>query len=1137
MGEPRRGDDELEPAQHLLRGDRPRSARPRPRAHGTGVLRLRRGRPRKTGDRHADHDGRGDRHGHDGVALGAGDGCAGRLPLGDGRGREALPLHEVHGGGAGLDGAPGEGAERSDRGAAARDRRSIERQGRDVSTGDASNATRTDAPTLYIIDGHAQLFRAFHAIRTPMSSPVTKEPTNATFGFVGMLLKILRVYRPDHLLVVIDASGDRGTFRSEIYPEYKANRDEPPQTLEVQTERCVSLLRAMGAPVLGIEGVEADDTIATVVDRLLRERPDVRIRIVSKDKDLQQLLAQDRVEMFDVHTDDLIDEARLLEDKGVTPAQVIDMLSLMGDTVDNVPGVEGIGPKTAAQLIAEYGTLDNLLDHADEIKGKRGERLREAKDRLGLSRTLVTLKRDVDVDFDLDSARTDRLRLDVLPPILQELGFNRYQEEVRELLGKAGAGGGSTDEGRTSAQRKPSGGGGGFEDSLFAQAEARDRAPRAADGASYHCVRTKPELDALIERMRTAEIIAVDTETTGLSPLLCALCGVSVSVREGEAFYIPVRSPEPETHLDETGVLDALRPILEDPARPKCGHNLKYDALVLRNHGVELLGIAFDSMIASYVVDSTRSSHSLDALSLGLLGRSNISIKELIGSGKHQKRFDQVPLEDAAPYAAEDADVALQLRAVLLPQLRAMGLEQLHDEVELPLADVLTELEWNGVAVDPDELDRQAERLNARIDELRRMIADNAPRPFNPDSPKQLASILFSPVDAAEPGLGLKGTKKTKTGFSTDIEVLEKLASDPAVTSPVPALIVEHRQLTKLVGTYLVALKDAINPNTGRIHASFHQTVAATGRLSSSDPNLQNIPIRTDIGRDIRKAFVAPPGRVLIGADYSQIELRILAHLSRDAALIEAFRQEQDIHRAVAAQIHGVPESEVTRAQRDGAKMVNFGIVYGVTPFGLARRLEISNDEAAKIIDDYKRRFAGITTFLQECVAQAQRFGYVETMLKRRRPVPQVASRNPQERALGERMAINSVVQGSAADLIKLAMLDLHEEFSAHAWRRKSGAPLWSFAESQGRGVGSSWAEEHGSESQATKDRSTRSRAAGRREVMMLLQIHDELVFEAPEELAESVQGVIVERMEKAMTLSVPLKVDASRGTDWFLTK
>lgn len=997
-------------------------------------------------------------------------------------------------------------------------------------------------PTLYLIDGYGQFFRAFHAIRTPMTSPVTGEPTNMTFGFVGMLLKLLRGEgasmariggRPDYIAVALDVSGDRGTFRSQIYPEYKATREEPPELLGPQVDRCLSLLQELGIPLIGAEGFEADDVIATLVTQLRRKHPDLRIRIVAKDKDLKQLLERESdgrngVEMYDVHTDTLIDEETFERETGITPQQWVDALAMIGDTTDNVPGVPGIGDKTAAQLIREYGSLDNLLAHADEVKGKRGENIRAARDVLSLSRKLVTLRHDVPLRFDLESASTSRFHLERLIPICRELGFNRYQDEVKALLGqptdpgarasadaaaRAHTSNPNADPSRTAPRDKSIVDGGLFTGNLFEAAAARE--PRHVDG-DYRCIRTRAELAELVDELRMASIIGIDTETTSLSPLQARLCGISISTRPGSGVYIPIRSPEPETHLDERTVLDTLRPILEDQSRPKAGHNLKYDLLVLRSAGINLRGIsnptgsaadmtaqnACDSMVASYLIDSSRSSHALDALALALLKRTNIPISELIGSGRNQRSFEAVPLDQATPYAAEDADVALQLREIMLPQLRAMGLTDLWQRVELPLVEVLAELEWNGITVDPDELDRQRLRLEGRIRELAGQIQkaaiDTIGRGFNPDSPRQLAAALFNKPGDDEPGLGIKPPKRTKTGYSTDIEVLEKLAADTSITTPIPGLIVEYRQLTKLVGTYLEALKAAINPVTKRIHASFNQTVAATGRLSSSDPNLQNIPIRTDVGREIRRAFIAPPGRVLITADYSQIELRLLTHLSRDPNLIDAFLKGEDIHTAVAAQIHGIRPEDVTREQRGGAKMVNFGIVYGITPFGLARRLGIGEKEAAEIITGYKKRFAGITTFLEECIAQAQRYGYVETMLRRRRPIHGINARNPSERSLAERMAINSVVQGSAADLIKLAMIDLHGRLSDHAphWRGHRPPEI-----------------------------------AG---VRMLLQIHDELVFEAPEESAEVARALIVARMEGAMQVSVPLKVDSAISRNWF---
>jgi len=998
-------------------------------------------------------------------------------------------------------------------------------------------------PTLYIIDAYASFFRAYHAIRTPMTSPITKEPTNMSFAFVGMLLKLLRADpiatpnlaragKPDYIAVALDVSDDRGTFRSQLYPDYKAHRPPPPEDLRPQVDRCLAMLKELGIPVIGAAGYEADDVMATMVDTLRKQHKDLRIRLVSKDKDLKQLLelgpdpATPLVELFDIPTDTAFSAATLEETTGLKPEQIIDMLALMGDAVDNVPGVDGVGEKTSAQLIKEWGTLDNLLANAASIKGKRGEKIREAADLLSLSKKLVTLDRATPIDFTLESARTDSFALAKMIPILKELGFNRYQEDVRVLMGDTSHMPAPVDANERSstststpkpARPKPDN---PFQGGLF---DASPAAPsdRKAESGDYTAITTKAQLAVLARELAAAPLIAIDTETTSLVPHDAKLCGLCFSTAPGKAVYVPIRTPNPSDHMDETTVLAALKPILEDPTKPKVGHNLKYDLLVLRNAGISLRGIAApttldaahdsasitnwpgdDTMVASYLIDASRSSHGMDALALALLNRTNISITELIGSGKIQRTFDTVPLNLATQYSAEDADVTLQLHNTMFPQLREMDLTPLMQRVELPLVEVLADLEWNGILVDPAELDRQAARINTQIDAILAKIKSESMstlgRHFDPDSPKQLSHALFNKPEDELPGLGIKPTKKTKTGNSTDAEVLETLASDDTLTTQIPKLILEYRQLTKLVSTYLVALKEAIHPVTKRVHSSFNQTVAATGRLASSDPNLQNIPIRTDVGRDIRKAFLAAPGHVLVAADYSQIELRLLAHLSKDPALIEAFLAGADIHTAVAAQVHGIPLDQVTKDQRSGAKMVNFGIVYGITSFGLARRLKIGERDAAEIITGYKKRFSGITTFLQECVEQAREKGYVTTMLGRRRPIPEIDSTNPSRRALAERLAINSVVQGSAADLIKLAMVDLHARLSEHAAHRRGNQP---------------------------------PAIDG---VKMLLQIHDELVFECKAADGERLRQLVTARMEAAMSLSVPLKADSSIGTNWF---
>ena len=944
-----------------------------------------------------------------------------------------------------------------------------------------------DVPTksLYLIDGHAQIFRAYHAISS-LSSPVTQEPTNATFGFVGMLIRLFRECQPDYLAVAIDVSGDKQTFRSELDPDYKANRDAPPEDLHPQTQRIVEILGLLNVPVIGVPGVEADDVLATLCHRL-EDRDDLKIRIISRDKDLQQLLC-DRVEMYDIHKDQTFDLDSLAQKSGIRPDQVIDMLALMGDNADNIPGVKGIGPKTAAKLINQYGSIDELLKHTDELTPKQRENVEAARDRLALNRELVTLKKDVDFEFELAKAAVDQPDMAVLSPMFKQLGFTRHLRDLEQWLGVSTSGAAPAKAKPAAADLMDGG--------LFGGTDATPATPSNFEQANpddYHCITTAEQLDALIDEINKhttrGGVIAVDTETTSVNSMQAQLCGVSLSLRPHHGVYIPIKSPRPESHLDQDTVLDALRPILEDPAVGKVGQNLQYDITVLRRHGLLLQGTAFDTLIASFLIDPARSSRKLDNLALAHLEYEMVPLERLIGAGKGQITFDHVPLSQATTYAAEDADITLRLREKLLPSLKTMGLTKLFDELEVPLVPVLSELEYNGILVDADELDRQRAVLDERITELRRRIIDTAAVDFNPDSPKQLSDVLFNQ-------LGCKSYRKTKTGASTDSDTLQRIVDEQAGPgATVAQLVLEYRQLTKLVGTYLEALKVAIHPDTGRIHASFHQTGAATGRLSSSDPNLQNIPIRTEVGRQVRKAFIAPPGCVLLSADYSQIELRILAHLSQDPGLVQAFEEDADIHRAVAAEVFGLEPGAITSEQRSAAKMVNFGIVYGITPWGLARRLqsgpgEADVDQAKKIIDDYKKRYPKIDAFLERCVDQAKLKGYVTTTMGRRRPIPQISARQANVQQLGRRMAINSVVQGSAADLIKLAMVKLHALIAEHDLPMK-----------------------------------------------MLLQIHDELVFEVPTDQIEPMKQIVVEQMQSAMELSVPLKVDANTGTDWMQAK
>ncbi len=972
--------------------------------------------------------------------------------------------------------------------------------------------TGNSPSSLYIIDGHAQFFRAYYAIRGGMTSPVTGESTQMVYGFVGMLLKLIAEQHPTHLVLVVDASGDRGTFRSQIYPEYKAHRDPPPEDFGPQAERCMEFARLAGIPLYAIEEVEADDVIATLVRKARRADPGMRIRIVSKDKDLSQLLDDGHISLFDPQSGQDIGPEQLFETKGVRPSQVVDMLALMGDSVDNVPGVPGIGPKTAASLITTYGSLQGVLAHLDELTPKRRESIAAARDQLPLARKLVQLKDDCDVPLELDAARVDPSRGDPAKAIelLRVLGFGRLREQAAKALGVAAGesaasdrpSGPSADRAPHAAPRrkapKPAESADDAAGTLFALDDAEHAAP-ASSGAEgitisgkYSCIRDRASLERAIGEAtvaaRAGTRVAFDTETDGLSTVHANLCGISMSWSDGRGVYIPVRGPEGERHLDLDAVRGVVAPFLADEHLPKCAHNAKFDLQILQRHGMPVHGLAGDSMVASHLADASRPSHGLDGLSESVLGHRCIPITALIGSGAFQRTFDTVPLEPATEYAAEDADIAGRLDRHFHAVVVRDGMERLYREVELPLVQVLADMELAGIGVDGAELDRQRERLRGEVERLRDAIAREAPHPFNPDSPKQLAAALFNRATDVPPGLGLRIVKRTKTGASTDAEVLEKLAADPSVESEIPARIVEYRQLTKLVGTYLVALREAIDPETGRIHASFHQTGTATGRLSSSDPNLQNIPIRTEVGRDIRRAFVAGPGHALLSCDYSQIELRVLAHLSGDPALCDAFRRDADIHVAVAAEVFGVPPEQVTDSQRGAAKMVNFGIVYGITPFGLARRLGAgtSIERAREIIEGYRARFSRIDAFLAQCVAHAKEHGYVETILGRRRPVPQVHSRNPGERALGERMAINSVVQGSAADQIRVAMVRIHRDIGGQC----PGA-------------------------------------------RMLLQIHDELLFEVPLERVAATQAWVVEHMESAMALDVPLKVGAASGANW----
>ena len=898
--------------------------------------------------------------------------------------------------------------------------------------------------TFYLIDGHAQIFRAYYAPFGAQLNAPDGEPTKATYIFTQMMLGILEKQKPDYLAVALDY-GDSSTERKEFFPEYKANRDAAPEDFGPQVRRIEELLGIMSIPTFKVKGQEADDIIATI-GRLLEEE-EIELRIVSKDKDLHQLLT-DKVKMWDPQKDFITDPENLLEDKGYTPEQAVEIQTLTGDSTDNIPGVPGIGPKKAAALIQKYGSVAGVREHVEELTPKMSENVANQGDLFDLTRRLVTLNREVDFEFDLGACRTEKVTLKKLKPRFEELGFRR-------LLSR-------------------------LDDPAEASEEEKEAVRESVSG-DYRLVNTEKDLESFLSELKKIDFFAIDTETTSVHAVDCELVGLSFSWEKGKGWYLALRSNKGDT-LDPDAALEALRPFLEDPAIGKCGQNIKYDPIVLRQAGIDLQGVAFDTMIASYLLAPERRTQAMDALARDLLGLQTIPISDLIGKGKKQVTMLEVELEKVAEYAGEDADITWRLYELLAPKLKSEGLRKLFDELEMPLLGVLADMESEGVTLDVERLEETRVSLAAKVDELKSEIHRDAGREFNIDSPKQLSEILFDEMN-------LRVVKKTKTGRSTDASVLETLAAETA--HPLPGLILKYREVNKLLGTYVAPLPELISEKTGRVHASFHQAVAATGRLSSSDPNLQNIPVRTEQGRKIREAFVpGSPGRILITADYSQIELRVLAHLSEDKGLREAFNTDQDIHTFVASQLEGIEQDQVTREQRSRAKAVNFGIIYGQGAFGLARGLGITRAEAAKFIDEYKERYPGITGFMETCVSEAEKNGFVTTMLGRRRPISEIHSNNRNLRALGERLAINTVVQGSAADMIKQAMVNLHERIDREEL-----------------------------------------------DMRLLIQVHDELVLDAPLEKVEEYSEIVRQEMAGAIELAVPVKVDVAWGKNWLESK
>ena len=896
----------------------------------------------------------------------------------------------------------------------------------------AKNKT-APAKKLYLIDGSAYIFRAFHAIRELRTSKGF--PTNAVFGFVTMIRKIIREHRPDYLALVFDPPGP--TFRDEMYEEYKANRPDMPDELEVQIPYIFKVVDAFRIPSITREGYEADDIIATLARKM--DGPGIDTVIVTGDKDMMQVVS-DRIRLYDPMKDKYSGPDEVRERFGVGPEKVIEILGLAGDSVDNISGVPGIGEKTAKELIQKYGSIEGVLKHLDEISGpKRKQALSEHADQAKLSRKLATLVEKVPVPVSLSDLAPQDPDQAALSELFRELEFSKF---------------------------------------------ARELAPeKTVSPEHYRTIFKEKDLLVILAELKKSSRFAIDLETVnphskGINPIGAEIVGISLCGRENDAVYIPVahRYLGAPRQLDREEVLKKLRSILEDPTQKKCGQNIKYDYLVLKNYGITLAGISFDPMVASYLINPGKPSHSLSELSLEYLGHTPTSYKEVTVTNEKKKQldFDEVEIERATAYSGEDAHLAYLLSGLLEHTLADLKLDRLFSELELPLIPVLAEMEWAGVKVDRELLSTLSREFERTLSKQEQEIYRAAGTEFNINSPKQLAEILFH-------RLKLPVIKKTKTGYSTDVEVLTQLAEH----HPLPKNLLTYRNFFKLKTTYIDALPELIHPHTGRIHASFNQTVTATGRLSSSDPNLQNIPIRTEEGRKIRRAFIAEKGHILISADYSQIELRVLAHLSRDPLLLDSFRRGEDVHQRTAEEVFG-KSSESFDELRRRAKVINFGIIYGMSAYGLSRELGIDPKTAQEYIDGYFKRYQGVRKFLDKVLRQAKKDKYVMTLWGRKRSLPELESSNRNIQAFGERIAVNTPIQGSAADLIKAAMITISRKLKE-------------------------------------KKLSTR----------MIIQVHDELVFEAPEKEVERVKDLVRGEMEGVIDLEIPLLVEVNSGLNW----
>ncbi|MEZ8285535.1 DNA polymerase I [Vibrio splendidus] len=925
---------------------------------------------------------------------------------------------------------------------------------------------------LILIDGSSYLYRAFHAYPGTMSNGDI--PTNAVYGVVNMLRSMMRQFASDRIAVIFDAKGK--TFRDDMYPEYKANRPPMPDDLRCQIEPLHNVIRAMGLPLISIPGVEADDVIGTLASQA--SAMGMPVLISTGDKDMAQLV-DDNVTLINTMTNVVMDREGVIEKFGIPPELIIDYLALMGDKVDNIPGIPGVGDKTATALLQGIGSIEKLYQNLDDIAalGFRGsktmaKKLADNKDNADMSYQLATIKLDVELEETPESLVKAQPNIDELVKLYGQLVFKSWLNELLE--------GGS---GVVEADEKSAATGAGAVRSNTSTTTSTVEMNTSAvtiDRSNYETILDEASFNVWLEKLKAAEVFAFDTETDSLDYMVANLVGLSFATEEGVAAYVPVAHDylDAPQQLDRDWVLEQLKPILEDDAQAKVGQNLKYDMSVLARYGIEMKGIKFDTMLASYVFNSVGGKHDMDSLALRFLQHSCISFEQIAGKGKKQLTFNQIELGEASPYAAEDADVTLRLHNRLMENIeKDEKLKSIYEEIEVPLIPVMSRIERTGVFIDDMLLGAQSQEIAVRLDELEQKAYEIAEQEFNMNSPKQLQAILFEKM-------GLPVIKKTPSGApSTNEEVLQELALD----YPLPKLIIEYRGLAKLKSTYTDKLPKMINAETGRVHTSYHQAVTATGRLSSTDPNLQNIPIRNEEGRRIRQAFVAQHGWKILAVDYSQIELRIMAHLSGDKALLEAFQQGKDIHAATAAEIIGVDIDQVTTEQRRRAKAVNFGLIYGMSAFGLAKQLGIPRGEAQHYMDTYFERYPGVMQYMEDTRSAASEQGFVETIYGRRLHLPEIQSRNGMRRKAAERAAINAPMQGTAADIIKKAMLLVDE---------------WIQAEGDGR-------------------------------VKLLMQVHDELVFEVQESALAEIESKVQELMELAADLAVPLVAEAGHGDNW----